>query len=61
VCTLNGISLNNNNKYVIYFNFIANPQTASPERIELRRRVKDKVLRKLYQVVREAISELKNL
>jgi hypothetical protein len=46
---------------VTYLNFIANPQTNSPERIKFRRRAKDKVLRKFYQIMREATNELKNL
>jgi hypothetical protein len=58
---LNGISLNNDNKCVIYFNIIADPQTDLFERIKLRRRVKDKVLHKFYQIMRKAISELENL
>jgi hypothetical protein len=61
VRTLDGIPLNNNNKCVIYFNIIANPQTNLFERIEFRRRVKDKVLHEFYQIVRKATSELKNL
>jgi hypothetical protein len=61
VRTLNDIPLNSNNECVIYFNIIANPQTGSSKRIKLRRRVKDKVLHKFYQVMREATSELKDL
>jgi hypothetical protein len=45
---LDSIPLNNNNKCVAYFNFITNPQTGSPERIELRRRAENKVLREFY-------------
>jgi hypothetical protein len=61
VRTLDSIPLNNNNKCVTYLNFIINPQTSSPEKIKFRRRAKDKVLRELYQIMREIISELKNL
>jgi hypothetical protein len=61
VRTLDSISLNSNNKCVTYFNIIANSQIDLPERIEFRRRVKDKILHKFYQVMRETISELKNL
>jgi hypothetical protein len=48
VRTLDGIPFNNGNKCVAYFNIIANSQTSLPERIELRRRAKDKILYKLY-------------
>jgi hypothetical protein len=48
VRTLDGISLNNSNKCVAYFNIIVNSQTDLPERIEFRRRAKDKILHKLY-------------
>jgi hypothetical protein len=48
VRTLDGISLNNGDKYVAYFNIIADLQTGLPERIELRRRAEDKVLREFY-------------
>jgi hypothetical protein len=58
---LDDIFLNNNNKCVAYFNIIVNPQTNLSKRIELRRRAKNKILYKLYQIVREAISELKDL
>jgi hypothetical protein len=58
---LNGILLNSNNKCVTYFNVIANLQINLSERIKLRRRVENKVLHKFYQVMRETISELKNL
>jgi hypothetical protein len=58
---LDGISFNNNNKCVTYFNIIANPQTNLFERIKLRRRAKDKILYKFYQIMRETTSELKNL
>jgi hypothetical protein len=61
VRTLNGISLNNSNKCVTYFNVIANPQTGLPKRIKLRRRAEDKVLHKLYQMIRETTNELKDL
>jgi hypothetical protein len=61
VRTLNGISLNNSNKCVAYFNIIANPQTDLPERIKLRRRAEDKILYKFYQVVRGTTSELEDL
>jgi hypothetical protein len=61
VRTLDGISFNNNDKCVTYFNIIANPQTSLPKRIKFRRRAKDKILYKLYQIVRGATSELKNL
>jgi hypothetical protein len=46
--TLDGISLNSDKKCVIYLNFIIDLQIVSPERIELRRRAEDKVLRELY-------------
>jgi hypothetical protein len=46
--TLNGIPLNNNNKYVTYFNIIANLQTNLPKRIKFRRRVENKVLHEFY-------------
>jgi hypothetical protein len=58
---LNDISFNSSNKCVAYFNIIANSQTDLSEKIEFRRRAEDKVLHKFYQIVREAISELKNL
>jgi hypothetical protein len=61
VRTLDSISLNNGNKCVTYFNIIANPQTGLPKRIKLRRRAKDKVLHKFYQVMRKATNELENL
>jgi hypothetical protein len=61
VRTLDDIPLNNGNKCVTYFNIIANPQINLFERIKFRRRIKDKVLHKLYQVIRETINELKNL
>jgi hypothetical protein len=61
VRTLDGISFNNNNKCVAYFNVIANPQTSLFKRIEFRRRAEDKVLYKLYQVVRETTNELEDL
>jgi hypothetical protein len=48
VRTLDGISFNSNDKCVTYFNIIANPQTSLFKRIELRRRVEDKVLHELY-------------
>jgi hypothetical protein len=48
VRTLDSISLNSNNKCVTYFNIIANSQIDLPERIEFRRRVKDKILHKFY-------------
>jgi hypothetical protein len=48
VRTLDGIPLNNGDKCVTYFNIIANSQTDLFKRIELRRRVKDKVLHELY-------------
>jgi hypothetical protein len=46
---------------VTYFNIIADPQTGSPKKIELRRQAKNKVLHELYQVIRRTISELKDL
>jgi hypothetical protein len=58
---LDSIPLNNDNKCVTYFNVIANPQTDLSKKIKLCRRVKDKVLHEFYQVMRGAISELKNL
>jgi hypothetical protein len=58
---LDGIPLNNNNKCVTYFNVIANLQTNLFKRIEFRRRAKNKILHKLYQVMRKATSELKDL
>jgi hypothetical protein len=61
VRTLDGISLNNGNKCVAYFNVIADPQISLFERIELRRRAEDKVLHEFYQVMRETTSELKDL
>jgi hypothetical protein len=61
VRTLDNIPLNNNDECVAYFNVIADPQTGSPKRIELRRRAKNKVLHELYQVVRGMISELEDL
>jgi hypothetical protein len=61
VRTLDDIPLNNGDKCVAYFNIIANSQTSLSEKIEFRRRVKDKVLHKLYQVVRGTTSELENL
>jgi hypothetical protein len=61
VRTLDGIPLNSGDECVAYFNVIADPQTGSPERIELRRRAEDKVLHELYQVVRGATSELEDL
>jgi hypothetical protein len=61
VRTLDGISLNNGNKCVTYFNIIADLQISLPERIKLRRRAEDKVLHKFYQVMREATSELEDL
>jgi hypothetical protein len=45
---LDSIPFNSRNKCVIYFNLIANSQTGSFKRIKFRRRVKDKVLHKLY-------------
>ena len=48
VRTLDGISLNNDNKCVAYFNIIADLQTGLSERIEFRRRAEDKVLHKFY-------------
>jgi hypothetical protein len=49
VRTLDNISLNNNNnKYVAYFNIIANSQINLFKRIELRRRAENKILHKLY-------------
>jgi hypothetical protein len=61
VRTLDGIFFNSNDECVAYFNIIADLQTGLSERIELRRRAKDKVLHELYQVVRETISELEDL
>jgi hypothetical protein len=61
VRTLDNISFNSDNKCVTYFNIIANPQTSLFKRIKFRRRAKDKVLHKFYQIMREAISELKDL
>ena len=61
VRTLDNIPLNNSNKCVAYFNIIADPQIGLSKRIEFRRRAKDKVLYKFYQIMREATSELKNL
>jgi hypothetical protein len=61
VRTLDNIPLNNDNECVIYFNIIADLQTSLSKKIELYRRVKDKILHKFYQVMREAISELENL
>jgi hypothetical protein len=61
VRTLDSIPLNSDDECVAYFNLIANPQTGSPERIELRRRAEDKVLHELYQVMRGATSELEDL
>jgi hypothetical protein len=61
VRTLDGISLNNNNKCVTYFNIIANSQTNLFKRIKFRRRAKNKVLHEFYQDIREMISELKDL
>jgi hypothetical protein len=45
---LDGISFNNDNKCVAYFNIIADPQTSLSKRIKLRRRAEDKVLHKFY-------------
>jgi hypothetical protein len=61
VRTLDDISLNSDDKCVTYFNIIVNPQTSLSKRIEFRRRVEDKVLHEFYQVIRKAISELKDL
>jgi hypothetical protein len=61
VRTLDDISFNNNNKCVAYFNIIADSQTGLSERIEFRRRIKDKILYEFYQVIRGTISELKDL
>jgi hypothetical protein len=58
---LNNISLNNDNECVTYFNIIANLQTNLFKRIKFRRRAEDKVLHEFYQIMRETISELKNL
>jgi hypothetical protein len=41
VRTLDGIPLNSGDECMTYFNLIADPQTGSPERIELRRRAED--------------------
>jgi hypothetical protein len=48
VRTLDNISLNNSNECVIYFNIIADLQIGLFKRIELRRRIKDKVLHEFY-------------
>jgi hypothetical protein len=61
VRTLDSISLNNNNECVTYFNFITNPQIASSEKIKFRRQAENKILRKFYQVMRGATSELEDL
>ena len=45
---LNGISFNNGNKCVVYFNFIADLHISSFKRVEFRRRAEDKVLYKFY-------------
>jgi hypothetical protein len=45
---LDNISLNNGNKYVAYFNIIADSQTNLFKRIKFRRRAEDKVLHEFY-------------
>jgi hypothetical protein len=45
---LDGIFFNSNDECVAYFNIIADPQISLPERIELRRRAKDKILHVFY-------------
>jgi hypothetical protein len=61
VRTLNSIPLNSDNKCVAYFNIIANLQINLFKRIKFRRRAKDKVLYKFYQIMRETTSELEDL
>ena len=46
--TINKIPLTSSDKCITYFNSIANPKTTPPDKIKLRRKAEDKILRKLY-------------